>query len=531
MAPMLGSFYEYLTLSRISVAGAVLAVTLSLAQFIYNVYFHPLASFPGPLLWRGSNIPKIVSQVRGTVHYRMLEFHQRYGPVVRLAPNELTYTTASALREIYGNRGGKKLMPPQFSLGTHEKKMFGATSFIWLESHQEHHRHRKILAQGFSDASLKSQEPVVLGYAKLLMRRLRERAARGEVVDMWAWFNYYTFDIIGDLTFSEPFDCVNQGRFHPWIAFMFSNLTNMMYAQMVTTMGFLGTFIQAIVPRTVMAQAHAHARSTRDKVDRRLARNTKTSTTTTTTTSSRPDVISGLLGRVDRPGGITREELYADSQILMMAGSETGATLLAVAVYYLLRNPDKLARLRDEVRGYFPPSGEGEEEGEEGGMSYAAVSRGLPYLLAVLHESLRIHPPLPAGINRSVPRGGATVDGRFVAEGTVLQVPHWAAFHLEENFRDPWEFAPERWLDPCPGRYAGDDREVFQPFSSGQRNCIGRGLAMMETRICLAMLVLNFDMELMEDGEDWNRQRVYLLYEKRPLHVRLVEVARGEEKP
>lgn len=162
-------------------------------QFIYNVYFHPLASFPGPLLWRGSNIPKIISQVQGTVHYRMLEFHQRYGPVVRLAPNELTYTTASAIKEIYGNRGGKKLMPPQFSLGTHEKTMFGATSFIWLESHQEHHRHRKILAQGFSDASLKAQEPVVLGYAKLLMQRLRERAARGEVVDMWAWFNYYTF--------------------------------------------------------------------------------------------------------------------------------------------------------------------------------------------------------------------------------------------------------------------------------------------------------------------------------------------------
>lgn len=308
---------------------------------------------------------------------------------------------------------------------------------------------------------------------------------------------------------------------------MFSNLTNMMYAQMMTTMGFLGTFVQAMVPRTVMAQAHAHARSTRDKVDRRLARTTKTTTTTTSSSGGRPDVVSGLLGRVGRPGGITREELYADSQILMMAGSETGATLLAVAVYYLLRNPDKLARLRGEVRGRFP-GGAGREG--EAAMSYAAVTRGLPYLVAVLHEALRIHPSLPAGINRVVPRGGATVDGRLVAAGTVLQVPHWAAYHLEENFADPWAFAPERWLDPCPERYRGDDREVFQPFSLGQRNCIGRGLAMMETRVCLAMLVLNFDMELMEDGKDWNRQRVYLLYEKRPLNVRLREVARGAEE-
>lgn len=178
-------------------------MTLSIGQFIYNVHFHPLAHFPGPLLWRGSNVPKMINQLRGTIHYRMLELHEKYGPVVRLAPNELTYTTATALREIYGNRSGKKPMPPQFSLGTHERAMFGATSFIWLESHQEHQRHRRILAQGFSDASLKTQEPVVQAYTTLLMERFRERAARGEVVDMWAWFNFFTF-VSEFLTLFEP---------------------------------------------------------------------------------------------------------------------------------------------------------------------------------------------------------------------------------------------------------------------------------------------------------------------------------------
>lgn len=515
MAPILEEYYEYLTLSRLALAGTVLAIALSICQFIYNVYFHPLACFPGPLLWRGSNIPKIISQVRGTVHYRMLEFHEKYGPVVRLAPNELTYTTATALKEIYGNRSGKKPMPPQFSLGTHEKNMFGATSFIWLESQQEHHRHRRILAQGFSDASLKAQEPTIQEHTALLMERFRERAARGEVVDMWAWFNFFTFDVIGDLAFSEPFGCIDKGQFHPWITFIFSNLTNMMYAQMVTTMGCLGTFVQAMVPRRVMAQARAHAQTTRDKVDRRLARKEP----------GRPDIVSGILARVDRPGGITRNELYADSQILMMAGSETGATLLAVAVYYLLRNPDRLARLQEEVRGGLSGAG------EDGAVSYASVAR-LPYLLAVINESLRIHPSLPAGINRVVPQGGALIDGRYVAEGTILQVPHWAAFHLADNFADPWDFVPERWLDAGgrPARYAGDNRDVFQPFSYGTRNCIGRGLALMETRVCLASLVLNFDMELMADSEDWKDQRVYLLYEKRPLNVRLVEVSREGEK-
>lgn len=134
----------------------------------------------------------MICQIRGTIHWRMLEFHQHYGPVVRLAPGELTYTTATAVKEIYSNRSGKP-MPPQSSLGTNEKTMFGATSFLWLEDHKEHARHRKIVGQMFSDASLKAQEPLVLGFAALLMQRFRERASRGEVVDMWAWFNYYTF--------------------------------------------------------------------------------------------------------------------------------------------------------------------------------------------------------------------------------------------------------------------------------------------------------------------------------------------------
>lgn len=64
----------------------------------------------------------------------------------------------------------------------------------------------------------------------------------------------------------------------------------------------------------------------------------------------------------------------------------------------------------------------------------------------------------------------------------------------------------------------------------GQRSCLGRSLAYMETKVCIARLVLNFDMELMEDSQDWNKQKVFLLYEKRPLNVKLTEVIRTEKR-
>lgn len=438
----------------------------------------------------------------------MLEFHEQYGPVVRLAPGELTYTSASALHEIYGNHRDKKSMPPQGTLGKNDHKMFGATAFIWSQSRAEHAKHRKILATSFSDASLRAQEPILLGYADLLIKQLRARASRGEVIDAWAWFNYLSFDVIGDLTFGEPFDCVKDGQFHPWISFIFTNLTNMMYAQIVMTMGRLGTIIEALIPQRVWAEAISHAQATRDKVDRRLAR-----------TTDRPDFVTGFMKHINAPGGITPNELYADSNIFLMAGSETSATLLAVAIYYLLRNPEKLAILQDEVRTAFACAED---------VRFASVSK-MPYLLAVINESLRIHPPLPAGINRVVPTGGAIIDGRFVAQGTVLQVPDWPAFHLDANFTDPWDFVPERFLEPRPARYAEDNWAVFQPFSYGNRNCIGKNLAYMEAKVTLARMLLAFDMELMPQSWDWNKQRVFLLWEKRPLYVKLTERMTGEK--
>lgn len=495
---------------------------LTISQFVYNVFFHPLAGFPGPLHYRGSELPKIFHQIRGDINDKLLEFHEKYGPVVRLAPGELTFTTSGAVRDIYEKNHG---LPPDESLGKRENSFFGATSLLWLADHNEHMRHRKVLSPSFSTASLDAQEPIITGYIDLLMQRFRERA--GQPIDMWAWFNYTTFDIIGDLTFGESFGGVRDAGLHPWIKFIFSNLHMMMFSQIVSRLEWLGGFIDLCIPKRLREQMEAHAQSTRDKVDRRRMRDT-----------DRPDFITGILKYVDQPGGITSNELYADSQIFLMAGSETSATLLAVAVYYLLRTPAVLARLQQEVRSVFSSESE---------IRFNAVSK-IPFVKAVINEALRIHPPLPSGINRRVPAGGATVEGHFLPEGTVLQVPHWATFHLEANFADPWSFAPERWLEKkdceackdatdedcgnCQHRnhkFGGDNEKVFRPFSAGSRNCMGRSLAYMETRMILARLIWNFDMELMPDSLDWNKQRVFLLYEKRPLQVKLTPVCRDTD--
>jgi hypothetical protein len=79
------------------------------AHVIYNLYFHPIASFPGPFFRRISRIPWTLALLRGTAVFDAADLHNKYGPVVRLAPNELAFRDPRAWRDVMG--GGTSEIP------------------------------------------------------------------------------------------------------------------------------------------------------------------------------------------------------------------------------------------------------------------------------------------------------------------------------------------------------------------------------------------------------------------------------------
>jgi averantin hydroxylase len=96
----------------------------------------------------------------------------------------------------------------------------------------------------------------------------------------------------------------------------------------------------------------------------------------------------------------------------------------------------------------------------------------------------------------------------------------YASNRLESNFHRPDEFLPPRFLGDI--EFADDNRAILQPFSVGPRNCIGRNLAYAEMRLILAKVLFNFDLEL-DEGKtgQWLDQKVFTLWEKKPLWVRV----------
>ena len=86
------------------------------ARCIYNLYFHPLSRLPGPKLWAASRLPFIYHLLRATLVKRKRTLHEKYGGVIRVAPDEVSFATVEAYDDIYVRRAGHKRPPRDSTL-------------------------------------------------------------------------------------------------------------------------------------------------------------------------------------------------------------------------------------------------------------------------------------------------------------------------------------------------------------------------------------------------------------------------------
>ncbi|KAM3069320.1 hypothetical protein ACMFMG_010825 [Clarireedia jacksonii] len=179
-----------------------------------------------------------------------------------------------------------------------------------------------------------------------------------------------------------------------------------------------------MMPKDLKQKTNEHFQLSMQKALRRMEREN----------NDRDDFFSHLLREKDNGPKITPEFILAQSTSLIVAGSETTATFLIGVTYYLLKNPQALRHLQEEIRNAFFDS-----------KSITSDSTAsLQYLFAVIEEGLRLYPPVPVGLPRDSP--GAFVDGNYVPKGAVVGVSGYVATRSEEAFRDASEFHPERWL-------------------------------------------------------------------------------------
>ena len=188
----------------------------------------------------------------------------------------------------------------------------------------------------------------------------------------------------------------------------------------------------------------------------------------------RGDVLSMLLAARDEDGQpLSDVEVRDQTMTLIVAGHETTFTALSWTLDLLSRQPDAYQRLRAEVAMVL-----------RGSVVGPADLPRLPYLDAVIQESMRLRPPAWS-INR-IPFEPFDLDGYHFPAGTSLIVSPWILHHEPDLWGDAEAFRPERWLD---GSTANLPRGAYFPFGLGPRMCIGMPLADMEMRLVLATIL------------------------------------------
>ena len=433
---------------------------------------------------------------RGELPHRIKAWHEQYGDIVRVAPDELSFTDPAAWRDIY-TKGREFVRPSQYKDQPPGKT---ATNLIAC-SEEEHARLRKILAPGFSERYVVGQEPFIQSYVDKLISKLDDRlqSDRGSTldVDVVEWINYLAFDVIGDLTWGSSFGCLDGLTYHPWI----QTVSQFKAAIIVGALKFyplVYSFLMAITPPSALQAVMDMWKLTEDKVRAR----------TGITNISRPDLVGVMMASES----MTQEEMEVNAMMIVAAGSESITTVLTGVINHLLRNPEIHNKLVAEIRSTFPSS-----EKEITG----SALKSLTYLNAVLSEGMRLCPTIPDAMRRQIPASGANIAGHFVPGDLIVSVPPFASYRASRNFTHPNEFAPDRWLGDS--RFKDDSKIAFNPFSLGPHNCPGQNLAWLELRVILARLLWKYNLSVPPGVElpQWEEQGIWWFWDKQPTMVRL----------
>lgn len=135
--------------------------TLSLSISLYRLLFHPLRQFPGPRLAALTKWLDFYHSAPGLRHVWLPSLHEKYGPVVRIGPNELSFSDAGAIKYLHGPQGARLRKGPYYD--TKPWKRGSGTSMAGTRDWEDHKVRRRIWDQGFSQKALRSYEPRILG--------------------------------------------------------------------------------------------------------------------------------------------------------------------------------------------------------------------------------------------------------------------------------------------------------------------------------------------------------------------------------
>lgn len=487
-------------------------ISLLLLTALYRLSpLHPLYKYPGPTAGKLSKLWLVYKSSRGRLNEYFKQVHEKYGPIVRLGPNELSIVDDTLLPSIIGAQGMPK--GPLWDGRRTNRNMdidFIKANLIGARDLKQHADARKSWNRAFTSSSVKTYEPILIRRTTQLIDELRTKCINGKGgrahVDLALWLGYFSLDFMGDFVFSGAFELMRDGDKQGLVPLMEA-----------------GTYIAALTQHipwcldiisfspTLFRLAFGKMKGLGEFAFRQAIRRMK-----------EVPMQSDLMYYLNEEGQMDSNPPPAplvlwSAVIAVIAGSDGPASALSNAVYELLCNPQCFERLRAEVDSAFPPNA-----GEP--INTARLSR-MEYLNAFINEVLRLHPPIATCLQRAPTEGsGGHMLGSsiFIPEGVAVYAAPYVYQRDPRYFApDPDRFWPERWLSAKDTDIVVNTN-AYIPFSIGPANCVGKPLALIQLRMVIAYFVQAFDVCFAEgyDKQCWETElRDYFITHRGSLPV------------
>ncbi|KAL4965467.1 cytochrome P450 [Aspergillus stella-maris] len=464
----------------VAVRWSLLPLALLFFVVMRRRYFSSISDIPGPFFASISSFWIIQQIINGHIEKAVLRLHHKHGDFVRIADNEVSVGHPDAVKHLLHAKIAKGSWYEIFSLPDYR--------YVSQMSEIDPERHitkGKNVAAGYALSNIIKSESYVDDITRILKTQLDALVDQKKEIHLDKWFNYFAFDVVGEVTFSQSFGFTKAGYD---IGGSIANARKL--ALYVSTMGHFIWFHNLTLGNPMMSRLGLipanHTFDTAVAAIESRKRNPE----------ARNDMMERWLSvRKVHPDRMSEEDLFAAAAGNVGAGAETVSAVLQALVYYLLKNPVNLQRLQQELNG-------AQERGELSEVVQYSEAQNLPYLQACIKEAYRYHSSIGTNLPRVVPKGGLTIRGRYFTEGTLLSVNPWVIHRNTDIFGpDANSFNPERWLDKSR---AGEMDYCLIHWGAGYNQCPGRNLAHFEITKVAATLLRDYDFERVDEGTEWS---------------------------
>ncbi|KAF9259803.1 cytochrome P450 [Marasmius fiardii PR-910] len=495
-------------LPQVNLTVVALAGILFLFLLITKIQrWRALSRYPGPFLAQWTSFYRAYYDivVGGGWIEHLQDLHEIYGPVVRIGPNELHFSDPTAYADIYTST-------PLHLKDPHMYDTFAIPPSSFSETDpREHNIVKSLTSAFFSRKAILGVEHIIQEQIDKLISQLL-KYHRSTPADMDKAFRSATLDIITLYTFAYSIDAVSYPNFeHPvlvgidrhvkklWIFKHFPLLKHLL-------MSLPHSVVKTLVPST--RPALEFTGEMEKLVDYALEDPYRSAGEETR------NVFYTLLNdgygerKLKQSHKVTRKWLVGEGQVLRVAGSDTVGNTCMIGTRCILNDQRVLRRLVEELENAWPD--------KEECLSYERLEK-LPYLTAVIKESLRMASSIVTPLARIVPLTGSMIAGHSVPPGTVVSIGNMFIHYSPQVFPDPKRFYPERWMQGDPHTL----EKYLVAFGKGHRSCIGINLAWCELYLIFANVFRKLDLCATHDLNSKLRVLDYFVpfYEGEVLHV------------